>query len=160
LKTGSCQHLRNPHFAHGRADTLELLHDLAHKVRVPIDGLGQLQQSARARFIDWRRSRKGYWALGMKTRKARQRRAITSIDDWCQRHRHWPAKAQHATLTRKLNGHYNYFAIAGNNRCIAALDDWGAQSPRRHEPERQARSSHLSRMIWRSLVKRGRGDYL
>jgi len=44
--------LRNPHFAHGRADTLELPHHLAHKVRVSIDGLGQRHQSARARFID------------------------------------------------------------------------------------------------------------
>ena len=73
--------------------------------------------------VYWRRSRKGHWALGMKTRKARQRRAIQSIDDWCRRHRHWSTKAQHATLTRKLTGHYHYFAISGNNQRVSALDD-------------------------------------
>lgn len=69
----------------------------------------------------WRRTRKGFWALGLKTRKARQRRAIMSVDDWCRRHRHRPIKAQHATLRRKLVGHYNYFAIGGNQRCVSAL---------------------------------------
>lgn len=77
--------------------------------------------------VHWRRSRKGFWALGMKTRKARQRRATKSIDDWCRLHRHQPIKAQHAMLTRKLTGHYNYFGIGGNSRCIAALDDRARQ---------------------------------
>jgi RNA-directed DNA polymerase len=59
----------------------------------------------------------------MKTRKARQRRAVMSIDDWCRRHRCLPIQAQHATLSKKLAGHYNYFAISGNNRSVEALDD-------------------------------------
>ncbi len=41
-----------------------------------------------------------------------------SIDDWCRRHRHWPVPAQHDALRRKLQGHYNYFAVRGNGRSV------------------------------------------
>jgi hypothetical protein len=71
----------------------------------------------------WRRSHKGGWAFCLKTRKARQRRAVRSIDDWCRRYRCLPIKAQHAALRRKLSGHYNYFAVSGNNRRVEALGD-------------------------------------
>lgn len=71
--------------------------------------------------VHWRRSAKGIWWPGFITRKARQRRAIVSIDDWCRRHRNQPVKVQHATLKRKLNGHLNYFAVPGNGRRIRAL---------------------------------------
>jgi RNA-directed DNA polymerase len=71
--------------------------------------------------IYWRRSWKGGWALGMKTRKARQRRAIVSVEEWCRRHRCLPILSQRAMLSRKLIGHYNYFAISGNNRSVGAL---------------------------------------
>ena len=94
--------------------------------------------------IYWRRTRKGSWALGMKTRKARQRRALESVDEWCRRHRCLPIKAQHAALRRRLAGHYNYFAISGNNRCIAALDDCA----RRIWHKWLTRRSQRSRMTW------------
>lgn len=71
--------------------------------------------------VHWRRSWKGGWALGMKTRKARQRRAIVSVEDWCRRHRCLPILSQRSMLSRKLTGHYNYFAISGNDRCVGAL---------------------------------------
>jgi hypothetical protein len=71
--------------------------------------------------VHWRRSWKGGWALGMKTRKARQRRALVSIEDWCRRHRCLPILSQRSMLSRKLTGHYNYFAISGNDRCVGAL---------------------------------------
>jgi RNA-directed DNA polymerase len=46
--------------------------------------------------LHWRRNRKGGWVLGFKTRKARLRRAIVGIADWCRRHRHRSVKEQHA----------------------------------------------------------------
>ena len=73
--------------------------------------------------VHWRRSWKGGWALGFRTRKARQRRTIQAIDDWCRSHRYLPIKAQHATLERKLSGHYNYFAVSGNQQRVEALAD-------------------------------------
>ncbi|CAN90886.1 MULTISPECIES: group II intron reverse transcriptase/maturase [Sorangium] len=69
----------------------------------------------------WRRSRAGRWMPSMKTRKARLRRAITAVADFCRRHRHRPVKEQHAALTRRIVGHRNYFGVNGNLRSIALL---------------------------------------
>ena len=71
----------------------------------------------------WRRTRRGQWRPGYKTRKARLRRAILAVADWCRRHRHWPVKEQSAALARKLVGHYNYFGVNGNSRSLALLVD-------------------------------------
>ncbi|XYH92694.1 hypothetical protein ACMHYB_33065 [Sorangium sp. So ce1128] len=57
----------------------------------------------------------------MKTRKARLRRAITAVADFCRRHRHLSVKEQHAALTRRIVGHCNYFGVNGNFRSIALL---------------------------------------
>ena len=79
--------------------------------------------------VYWRRTRKGLWALGLKTRKARLRRATVSVNDWCRRHRHQPLKAQQAALRRMLDGHFNYFGVSGNSHALsvvlrAAQDSW------------------------------------
>lgn len=68
--------------------------------------------------IYWEKTRKGSWRVGMKTRKASLRRAITSLSEWCRRHRHLPRKEQHATLSSKLRGHFQYFGVNGNMRSI------------------------------------------
>lgn len=62
----------------------------------------------------WRKTRKGFWSMTCKTRTARLRRTIQSIADWCRRHRHRPIEEQHAALTRRIQGHFNYFAVNGN----------------------------------------------
>jgi hypothetical protein len=69
----------------------------------------------------WRRTRGGQWALGCKTRRARLRRAMQSVAEWCRRNRHLPVKAQQAALTRRLVGHFNYFGVNGNFRSLACL---------------------------------------
>jgi len=69
----------------------------------------------------WRRTRRGRWVMGCKTRHARLRRAKQSIAEWCRRNRHLPVKAQHAALTRRLVGHFNYFGVNGNFRSLACL---------------------------------------
>lgn len=66
----------------------------------------------------WCRTRRGGWRPAMKTRKARVQKAITAISDWCRRHRHRPLKEQHAALVRRLAGHYRYFGVNGNGRCL------------------------------------------
>lgn len=63
----------------------------------------------------WGRSRKGHWVPRVKTRTARLTRSISSITDWCRRHRHWPVREQHAALMRRTTGHLNYFAVNGNS---------------------------------------------
>ena len=47
---------------------------------------------------------KGRWRMACKTRRARLRRAIQAVYDWCRRHRHQPVKEQHAALTQTLAG--------------------------------------------------------
>jgi hypothetical protein len=39
---------------------------------------------------------------------------IGSVYDWCRRHRHLSAAAQHKALKRRIQGHFNYFGISGN----------------------------------------------
>jgi len=69
----------------------------------------------------WRRTRKGGWRLGMKTRKARLKRALKAIGDFCRCQRHKSLKEQHASLSRRLRGHYNYFGVNGNINSLTYL---------------------------------------
>jgi RNA-directed DNA polymerase len=69
----------------------------------------------------WRRSRRGGWCVGCKTRRARLRRAIRAVYDWCRRHRHEPVAVQHAALTSRIRGHFQYFGVNGNQRSLGRL---------------------------------------
>ena len=97
----------------------------------------------------WQRSPRGFWRLGLRTRTARQRRAAMSIDDWCRRHRHLPIKAQHAALTRKLDGHCNYFSVSGNGARVSAL----LYCARRSWRKWLRRRSQRSRMTWKRFTE-------
>lgn len=99
----------------------------------------------------WRRTRRGSWTLGMKTRKARFQRAMSALRDWCRSHRHEPLKDQHAALARRLRGHYNYFGVNGNLPSLSRL---------RHQAERiwlvaLRRRSQRIRLTWKRF-----SDYL
>jgi len=93
----------------------------------------------------WRRTRKGGWALGMKTRKAKLRRVITTLDAWCRRHRHLSRKEQHAALSRRLQGHYNYFGVNGN---IDSLEKLRHQVVRNWHRWLQRRGQRGRRYTW------------
>ncbi len=69
----------------------------------------------------WKKTRWGKWWMQCKTRRARLRRAIVSIGDWCRSHRHQPVKEQHAALKRRLVGHFNYFGVSGNFRSLLVV---------------------------------------
>lgn len=71
--------------------------------------------------IYWCRNRRGGWRPGMKTRKARLRRALVTLGDQCRRHRHRPLTEQHAALSRSLRGHYQYFGVNGNSRSLQKM---------------------------------------
>jgi RNA-directed DNA polymerase len=91
----------------------------------------------------WGRTRQGRWQMWCKTRTARLRRAIQSVDDWCRRYRHLPVQAQRVALTRRLVGHFNYFGVNGNYRSLLLLVEeakrcwyrWlGRRHQRKHNP--------------------------
>lgn len=71
--------------------------------------------------VYWQKSREGWWRPALKTRTARLSRAINAFADWCRRHRHLPVKEQHAALTSRLRGHFNYFGVNGNGRSLARV---------------------------------------
>jgi RNA-directed DNA polymerase len=66
----------------------------------------------------WAKSRKGYWVVKQKTSAGRFRRALKRITEWCRQYRHEPVREQWAALTRKLLGHFGYFAVIGNLRAL------------------------------------------
>ena len=66
----------------------------------------------------WKRTRSGRWEVAFKTRRARLRRAIRRVYDFCRRNRHQPVKEQHASLKSRLQGHINYFGVNGNAACL------------------------------------------
>lgn len=66
----------------------------------------------------WRRVRSGRWMPWIRTRTARLRRFIGTVADWCRGHRHEPVQEQHAALTRRIAGHFNYFGVNGNVPCL------------------------------------------
>jgi len=76
----------------------------------------------------WARSRKGRWGMSCKTRGASLRRAIQSVYDWCRRHRHLSIKDQHAALTKRIQGHFNYFGVNGNSRSLRIISEQAERS--------------------------------
>ena len=87
----------------------------------------------------WGRSQKGKWVIKRKTARTRLNRGLKRIGEWCRANRHRPLAEQQAKLTRKLQGHFAYFGITGNLRCLRQY---------REEVER----------LWRKwLTRRSRG---
>jgi RNA-directed DNA polymerase len=68
----------------------------------------------------WGRSRKGAWVVKRKTESGRFTRALKGITEWCKRHRHLPLSEQQRILSLKLKGHYAYYGITGNYRCLSS----------------------------------------
>lgn len=67
----------------------------------------------------WQKTRKGYWTITKKTKRKSQTKALTAIWDWCKENRHMDIHDQYKKLCAKLRGHYNYFGVIGNYKCIA-----------------------------------------
>ncbi len=76
----------------------------------------------------WARTRRGRWAMSCKTRSASLRRAIQSVYEWCRRYRHHSVKDQHAALTRRIQGHFNYFGVSGNFRSLLPIIEQAKRS--------------------------------
>jgi len=76
----------------------------------------------------WARSRKGRWGMLCKTRSASLRRFLRSVYDWCRRYRHSSVKDQHAALTRRIRGHFNYFGVSGNFYCLLLVIEQAKRS--------------------------------
>ena len=82
-----------------------------------------------------RRTRRGHWQMWCKTRSKGLRRFIGTVTEWCRHHRHFLVKVQHAALTRRLVGHFNYFGVNGNHRSLACV-------------------VHATQRVWRTWLRR------
>lgn len=79
--------------------------------------------------VYWHRNSKGPgWHVASKTRKARLSRAMRSIHDYCRRHRHEPVAVQHKALVSRIRGHYIYFGVNDNDKCLSAIQYWAARA--------------------------------
>ena len=83
----------------------------------------------------WGRTRKGGWAIKVKTARDRFQRTLAALNAWCRDHRHWPVAVQHAKLSLKLKGHCAYFGLTGNSQCLSAV-------------------GHRAESIWRKWLNR------
>jgi hypothetical protein len=59
------------------------------------------------------------WYVGKETSSVRFTRALSRIGEWCKKHKHLKLKEQHEMLCKKVQGHYNYYGIWGNQRGIS-----------------------------------------
>jgi len=101
----------------------------------------------------WMRVRWGSWWMRCKTRQARLRRAIQSVTDWCRRHRHLPIEAQQAALTRRIEGHFNYFGVNGNIVSLKKLV-YAAQRAWFKWLQRRSQKRHLTWERFTALLER------
>jgi RNA-directed DNA polymerase len=66
----------------------------------------------------WEKSHSGYWVVKLKTAKGRFGRALQRVADWCRLNRHLDVRQQWDSLKRKLQGHYQYYGVAGNGGAL------------------------------------------
>ena len=92
----------------------------------------------------WRRSRKGKWSPAWKTRTKSLQKAVLSIQLWCKTNLHLAIPIQQFALTRRLRGHFNYFGVNGNLRCLSML----LEKVKRSWFRWLKRRSQRSRMTW------------
>jgi RNA-directed DNA polymerase len=72
----------------------------------------------------WRRSGEGRWVMTCKTRRARLQRVKHNLNDWCRGHRHLSVREQYAALKRRIQGHFNYFGVRGNEQCLSLVIEY------------------------------------
>jgi group II intron reverse transcriptase/maturase len=69
----------------------------------------------------WGRTRKGGWTVKRQTAAKRYARAKRAIWAWCKSHRHLPVSEQWTTLSQKLRGYYQYYAIRCNLKHVERI---------------------------------------
>ena len=67
----------------------------------------------------WGKSRRGRRVPRTKTMSKRLTRSVRKIAEWCRNNRHRPVVDQQRQLNKKLRGHYQYYGVTGNFRCLS-----------------------------------------
>lgn len=120
----------------------------------------QAQPDAEPRSFDflgfthyWEKSRLGFWVVKRKTASDRFTRAVQRLNQWCRRNRHAPIAWQHGQLLSKLRGHYGYYGLPGNSKCLNSLHHWVKRIWRKWL-SRRSRTSNLTWERFNLLLER------
>jgi group II intron reverse transcriptase/maturase len=66
----------------------------------------------------WARNQNGKYVVRRKTAKSRMARSLKAINQWCRLNRHRKMSEQIEAMKKKLRGHYAYYGIRGNHKCL------------------------------------------
>lgn len=67
------------------------------------------------------RNQKGNFKVGMRTEKSRLRRSLLSLQELMRQIRHYAIGDQVDEINAVLRGHYAYYGVAGNLRCLVKV---------------------------------------
>jgi len=79
----------------------------------------------------WGKTLKGYWVIKKKTARKRLSRFMKQLWQWCKASRHEAIEEQHATLTAKLRGFYQYFGVRSNYKALEVVYEHAERAWRR-----------------------------
>jgi RNA-directed DNA polymerase len=96
----------------------------------------------------WRRSRKGNNVVAHKTAKDRLTRSLGQVRQWCKKNRHRKLSEQHEELCRKVQGHYAYYGVSSNIRCLGNFLWETHRIWRKWLDRRSRRSKRAKGMTW------------
>jgi group II intron reverse transcriptase/maturase len=100
----------------------------------------------------WGLTRRGKWIIKGKTARKRLRRTMTQYRQWCKRNRHQPIQEQHALLSAKLRGYYQYYGVRHNYWSIAAVREHVGKAWR-YWLSRRTRGQRISGQTMEQLEK-------
>ncbi len=73
--------------------------------------------------IYWGKTFKGGYTIKRKTATKRMIRTVRNLWQWCRDNRHRALEEQYAVLCAKLRGHYQYYGVRCNSRCLEWVFD-------------------------------------
>jgi len=131
--------------------------DFRRPPRQPRDGGGGHGSPGSFDFLGfthyWGKTRRGQQVVWRKTANQRLSRGIKSIATWCRANRHRRVRAQHKTLAKKVRGHYQYYGITGNWRCLATFLD-AVERVWRKWLDRRSQQRHMPWPRFKRLLRR------
>lgn len=101
----------------------------------------------------WGKSRRGNWVIKRKTASDRLSRALKRINTWCRENRHAELGWQHQKLVLKLRGHYGYYGVTTNSRCLGQFRE-GVIRIWRKWLSRRSQRSHIRWDRFKAFLKR------
>ena len=98
----------------------------------------------------WGKTLKGYWVIKKKTARKRRSRFMKQLWLWCKTNRHEPMAEQHAILSSKLRGFYQYFGVRSNYKALEVVFEYAEKAWRRWLSRRSSKGVVLFEDLRRS----------